>query len=303
MWGRWLRIQRMHNAGTRLPGTPEPMASWPGRDGLPLAGDVWGPAQGRLVLLLHGGGQTRHAWKGTGERLGALGYRVVAYDARGHGDSGWDAGQRYHIEHMADDLCCLARALSDQPPVLVGASMGGLTSMIALGEKMLQAAALVLVDIAPRIDEDGRRGILDFMGDRPDGFDSLDEVADAIARFQPHRPRPRRLDGLGKNLRLGGDGRYRWHWDPNLTPYMQSDPELNRRLEAGAARLDNPTLLVRGALSDILSDESARHFLELCPHSEFINVADAAHMVAGDRNDVFGDAMIEFVSRVAPAQR
>ncbi|MEQ9122681.1 MAG: alpha/beta fold hydrolase, partial [Alphaproteobacteria bacterium] len=79
------------SAGQRLPGTPDPMHVWRGADGLDIAGDSWGPPEGRLVLLLHGGGQTRHAWKGAGETLAEAGYRAIAFDARGHGDSGWAA--------------------------------------------------------------------------------------------------------------------------------------------------------------------------------------------------------------------
>jgi hypothetical protein len=61
-----------------------------------------------------------------------------------------------------------------------------------------------------------------------------------------------------------------------------------------------PTLLVRGGLSDVLSEEGAREFLHLAPHSEYVNVTGAAHMVAGDRNDHFGEAVIEFLARNVP---
>ena len=70
------------------------------------------------------------------------------------------------------------------------------------------AAALVLVEIAPQIEAEGASNIAAFMGLKPDGFDSLDEVADAMASYQPHRSRPRTLDGLAKNVRLGEDGKY-----------------------------------------------------------------------------------------------
>ena len=78
----------------------------------------------------------------------------------------------------------------------------------------MDAAALVLVDMAPHIEPEGSRRIQAFMDQKPEGFDTLQEVADAIANYQPHRPRPRLLDGLAKNVRLGADGKYHWHWDP-----------------------------------------------------------------------------------------
>lgn len=288
------------SAGTRLPGTPEPMHRWSGAGGVTIAGDAWGDPGGPLVLLQHGGGQTRHAWKGAGQALGAAGYRAVAFDARGHGDSDWAPDGRYGQDVMIEDLRCVIAALGGGPAVLVGASMGGATSLAAAGEGQVPAQALVLVDIAPRVEADGVGRIQAFMTRNPDGFGSLQEVAEAIATYQPHRTRPRSLDGLGKNVRLGPDGRYRWHWDPRFRAARPAPGERRDRLEEAARRLVLPTLLVRGGLSDLLSEEGAQAFLALCPHSEYVNVAGAAHMVAGDRNDIFAGAVIDFLSRRVP---
>lgn len=258
------------NAGQKLPGTPEPMHYWVVEKGLKLAGDSWGDPGGALVILQHGGGQTRHAWRGAGERLAAAGYWVVAFDARGHGDSDWDPEGDYRQDAMVQDLECIVEALGRHRPVLVGASMGGVAH------------------------------IHSFMSQKPEGFDSLEEVAQAIANYQPHRGRRHSLDGLAKNVRLGADGRYHWHWDPRFRGGRSSLDLRQERMEACAARLNLPTLLVRGGLSDVLSEAGAQAFLALCPHSEYVRVADAAHMVAGDRNDRFGDAVIEFLARVVP---
>ena len=289
------------SAGTRLPGTPEPMHFWQGAGGVRIAGDSWGNPNGPLVLLQHGGGQTRHAWKGAGERLGAAGYHAVAFDARGHGDSDWAADGVYGQDIMVEDLKCVVAALGDRRPVLVGASMGGGTSLVAVGEDHVDATALVIVDIAPRVEPQGVDKIQAFMSRKPEGFSSLQEVADAIAGYQPHRTRPRTLDGLAKNVRLGADGKYRWHWDPRFRAGKRDLDKRRVRLEACARSLTLPTLLVRGGLSDVLSEEGAQEFLKLCPRSEYVNVTGAAHMVAGDRNDIFGNAVIEFLSRVVPA--
>lgn len=283
---------------SRLPGTPEPAHRFAGYGDVTIAADSWGDPAGPVVLLLHGGGQTRHAWKGAGERLGREGYHAVAFDARGHGDSDWSPSRAYGQDAMVQDVLRVMDALGADRPVLVGASMGGGTSLVAVGEDHVDAAALVLVDIAPRVEPEGVAHIDAFMG--RNGFDSLDEVAAAIAGYQPHRPRPRNLDGLAKNVRLGGDGRYYWHWDPE---YRQGRRDANwreSRLEECARSLTLPTLLVRGGLSDILSEEGAREFLALCPHAEYVSVPDAAHMVAGDRNDVFADAVVEFLARTVP---
>ena len=276
------------------------MHFWEGFGGLRLAGDSWGDPNGPLVLLQHGGGQTRHAWKGTAELLKTSGYFIVAFDARGHGDSDWASDGVYEQDVMVQDLKCVVTALGNRRPVLVGASMGGGTSLVAVGEDHIDATALVLVDIAPQIEAEGVGNIDAFMNQKPEGFSSLEEVAEAISKYQPHRKRPPNLDGLAKNVRLGTDGKYRWHWDPRFRTGHHDFDRRQKRLEGCAAKLTLPTLLVRGGLSDLLSENGAQAFLNLCPHSEYVSVADAAHMVAGDRNDIFSNAVIEFLSRVVP---
>jgi pimeloyl-ACP methyl ester carboxylesterase len=289
-------------AGSRLPGTPEPMHFWPGFGGIQLAGDAWGDPNGPLVLLQHGGGQTRHAWKGTAELLGNVGYHAVAFDARGHGDSDWAPDGLYGQDVMVQDLKCVIAALGHRRPVLVGASMGGGTSLVAVGEDHVDATALIMVDIAPRIETDGIEKIQAFMSQKPEGFSSLEEVAEAIGNYQPQRVRPKNLDGLVKNVRLGTDGKYHWHWDPLFRAGTRDLGRREQRLEACAKHLSLPTLLVRGGLSDVLSEAGAQHFLALCPSSEYVNVTNAGHMVAGDRNDIFGTAVIDFLARNVPIQ-
>lgn len=288
------------SAGERLPGTPVPMHKWTGAGGVIIAGDTWGDAKGPLVALMHGGGQTRHAWKGAGETLGAVGYHAVAFDARGHGDSDWAAPEDYGPDFMVEDLRCITRALGSEKAILVGASMGGGVGLVAAGENKIDAAALVLVDMAPKIEPEGRKKIHEFMNQKPDGFDSLEEVAEAIANYQPHRKRPRNLDGLAKNVRVGKSGKYVWHWDPARRTNRRDDDNYRDRLGECADQITLPTLLVRGGLSNVLSEEGAQSFLAQCPHAEYINVENAAHMVAGDRNDIFADSVIGFLKRVAP---
>lgn len=287
--------------GARLPGTPNPMHTWNGADGLRIAGDSWGDPDDPLVVLLHGGGQTRHAWGGTGELLGASGYCAVAFDARGHGDSDWSPEGDYSQDAFVRDLRCLLDALDATCPILIGASLGGGTSLVSVGENHVDARAVVLVDIVPNTEPAGVERIRSFMGQKPDGFASLEEVADAISAYQPQRRRPDTLDGLAKNVRLGDDGVYRWHWDPGFLAYPRDLGARRQRFSASARKLSVPTLLVRGGSSDVVSEEGVREFLDLCSHAEYVNVAQAGHMVAGDRNDIFGRATIGFLGRHAQA--
>lgn len=288
------------NQGSRLPSTPEPSHYWIGHRGVRIAGDSWGDSRNQLVLLLHGGGQTRHAWNRTGRTLAASGYFAVALDSRGHGDSEWAEDGLYSQDAKVEDVVAVLDLLNQPRPILVGASMGGLTSLVAVGEGRVNARALVLVDISPRIEPEGVKKIHEFMAQNPDGFDSLEEVSEAISNYQPHRKRTRRLDGLAKNVRLGDDGKFHWHWDPKSRNRETNFEEREIRMSRCAANLTLPTLLIRGGLSDVLTEEGARVFLGLCPHAEYVNIEGAAHMVAGDRNDVFSNSVIEFLTREVP---
>ena len=262
-----------------------------------LAADIEGPWWGPPVLLLHGGGQTRHAWKRTAELLGHEGYFAVALDLRGHGESSWSPETNYLLEAFAADVRLVAGEIG-RTVALVGASLGGIASLVAAGEAPpVDCSAVVLVDVTPRIDPGGSEKIIGFMRSAPQGFASLDEAADAVAEFLPHRPRPADVSGLAKNLRLGEDGRYHWHWDPALMQRGPTDMS-EERLDAAARAIDTPMLLVRGASSEIVSEEGAAAFRAVRPDAEYVDVPLASHMVAGDRNDVFTSAVVEFLERV-----
>jgi pimeloyl-ACP methyl ester carboxylesterase len=208
------------------------------------------------------------------------------------------------MDRFAGDVHTIASSLG-RPPALVGASLGGLSSLAAVGESRTElATSLVLVDVAPRVETEGRVKIQTFMRGGMRGFDTLEDAADSIAAYLPHRPRPTNLEGLTKNLRQRGDGRWYWHWDPrwlgnNEGVDGQGGLVRHERLCAAARDVTIPTLLVRGRMSDIVSDQSVRELQELIPHAEVVDIADAGHMVAGDKNDVFNEAVIDFVNRTS----
>jgi non-heme chloroperoxidase len=271
-----------------------------GAGGVAIAGDGWGRPGDRPVLLLHGGGQTRHAWGGTAQALARAGHHAITLDARGHGETDWAPGGDYRLEAFVDDVLAVIAELGVRP-ALVGASLGGLTSLLLEGEMAPgSAGAIVLVDVVPRVEPDGADRIHAFMTGNPDGFADLEEAARAIAGYLPHRPRRGVPAGLEKNLRRGPDGRWRWHWDPAFLAgdALAAVTDLER-MRACARRLRPPTLLVRGRMSDIVSEAGAREFLADCPHARFVDVSEAGHMVAGDRNDAFTAAVLGFL-RDAP---
>jgi pimeloyl-ACP methyl ester carboxylesterase len=268
--------------------------------GMRIVADEW-PGDGPAVVLAHGGGQTRHSWGGTAAALSSHGHRVVSIDLRGHGDSAWDPNGDYSMSAYRDDALAVGEWIGE-PVAWVGASLGGMTGLHAVDAAPHRFSSLVLVDITPRPAAAGVSRILEFMGkDAIEGFATLDEAADAIAAYQPHRSRPTDLSGLAKNLRLGEDGRWRWHWDPAFINMRTGGTSEHARdahhgeLETIARRLTLPVLLVRGRLSDLVTDAEVADFREMVPHAEYVDVAGAAHMIAGDKNDVFTDAVVHFL--------
>ena len=273
-------------------------------DGVVLRGEALGPQNGRPVLLLHGGGQTKHAWGAAARSLAERGWRAIALDQRGHGESDWAPSGIYKIDDFARDMRTVTASMQ-QPPAVVGASLGGLASMLGAGEAQEPAdvaSAVIFVDITPTIERAGVERIIGFMQARMHvGFADLDEAADYVASYLPDRPRPKSTAGLEKNLRRRDDGRWYWHWDPGFmtdidTRMEDRDPA---RMREATRRLAMPALLVRGGKSDLVTPETAQEFVDLAPNARFVDVAAAGHMVAGDKNDVFIEAVTAFLDEVS----
>lgn len=269
--------------------------------GVTIVADAAGPATGQPLLFLHGGGQTRQSWGNAVREAAARGYHALSADLRGHGESGWAPDGRYDLDLFADDIRAVVAAL-DRPPVLIGASLGGIASLMVAAAPPPAVAALILVDIAVKIETEGTKEIGDFMASGREGFASLEEAADAVSAYIPHRPRPKDVSGLMRNLRLRG-GRYYWHWDPAfMRPRQDAPPIRGDMLEDAARVLTVPTLLVRGGRSRVLTAEGAQAFLDLVPHARLADVAGADHMVAGDANDSFNAVVFDFLEEIALPQ-
>jgi pimeloyl-ACP methyl ester carboxylesterase len=273
-----------------------------GHRGVTLAADVGGDPKAPAVVLLHGVGQRRHSWDKAMRELLAHGYRVINLEARGHGDSDWAADADYSLDALAADLEAVLAALPALP-ALVGASMGGATALYAVGHASTAIArALVMVDIVPRVDAAAADKIRAFMRASPDGFASVDEAADTVAAYYPHRRRPDDVSGLMKNLRRREDGRLVWHWDPGFldTPWRTQRQRSTDRLLEAAARVQVPSLLVRGLRSNIVSESGVEEFCRHLPTLEICDVSAAGHMVVGDSNEAFNRCVLSFLRRHMP---
>jgi len=271
-----------------------------GFEGIHLVADVYGDPDAWPVLLMHGGGQTRHAWGGAAQTLAANGWRAVSLDLRGHGDSEWALNGDYSFRAFANDAMVVADALG-KPPVLVGASLGGVAAIIAEGASdRVVSSGLVIVDITHKSNPEGIDRIKTFMQSGMGGFATLEDAADAIASYTPNRPKRVNPAGLMKVLRQKPDGRWYWHWDPAFMSSGRSEvpgEDYQLLFEAALANIRVPTLLVVGKLSDVVTEEGTQEFLAKIPGAKHVDVSGASHMVAGDQNDQFANAVVDFLER------
>ena len=274
----------------------------PGAGGVSLALDSRGPEDAPTVLFAHGFGQSRHAWTRAAETLAGAGWRTVTFDMRGHGDSGRVADGAYDMQQFGDDLLAVAASLG-APPVLVGASMGGLLGMVAAGEiRPDPFRALVLVDITPRWESAGVERMLGFMRAHPQGFASLDEASDEVTAYLPQRQRRKDRYELAQLLHRGEDGRLRWHWDPAMLETVAGDVARHQqRLLEAARHIDVPVLLLSGGRSDIVSEATIAEFMQVVPHARHVQIAHAAHTLAGDDNAAFSAAIEPFLNTLPAA--
>lgn len=265
-----------------------------------IIADAYGNPANDPILLLHGGGQTRNSWKKTGQILATKGWYVIATDARGHGDSSWSKQGNYSFDYLRKDLESIVQTL-DKAPILIGASMGGICSLAALHYHPNLAKGLILVDVSPRKEKKGTDRIFAFMSAKPEGYASLEEVQAAVKAYLPQRKNISSLNGLKKNLRQLPNGRYSWHWDPAMLKVWQgkTDDVANKETEDflmnALVNLTIPAMLVRGGISDVVSKEIVEELKVAAPDLTYIDVAEAGHMVAGDSNHVFTNALLEFL--------
>jgi flavin reductase (DIM6/NTAB) family NADH-FMN oxidoreductase RutF/pimeloyl-ACP methyl ester carboxylesterase len=274
-----------------------------GSGGLRLAVDVVGDPDNPCVLLLPGFGQTRAAWGKAAKALAAAGRYAVTVDPRGHGDSDWSPEQRYGLGEFVQDVVEIVRQLPSRPAI-VGASIGGLAALAAIGESIEPiASALVLVDAAPRMARTGLDRSIRLMTRDARGFATVAEAAQVLAEHFGHAQAPLELGEVRNHLRRADDGRFRWHVDPAYNGF-DVGPEgrvaAQQRFNAAAEALDIPTLLVHGTSSTKVDRQSVDAFCELVPHAEVATLQGVGDVVIGHRNDAFDIAVLDFLERADP---
>jgi len=272
-------------------------------EGLNLLGEAFGSPENTPILLTHGIGQTRHSWRDTASILAERNFYTIALDARGHGESDWSRDGLYDIEKYIADLKIIITSFK-QKPIIVGASMGGFTALLMEGEaKEILTKALILVDISPSPKKAGVQRIFDFMNAYvKTGFASMEEAAEAVSKFLPHRSKADSLKGLEHNLHQKEDGRFYWHWDPALISSFGQEKNNNlknaERIIKAAQNLTVPTLVIRGEKSDLVTEQAIKIFEVASVNIKSVVVKGAHHMVAGDANNEFMGEVLNFIEQL-----
>ncbi len=258
----------------------------------------WGDPSDHTVLLLHGGNQSAHSWDLVSLHL-ADRFHVLALDQRGHGDSEWARDADYSSTAMAADAAAFLDELDVGQVTIVGHSMGGMNTMRLMLDQPERADRVVLVDVGPEVSEEGARSIRHFVTEHRE-FDDLDQFVEAVQRYDPYRSKAHIERTVKYNLLRRADGKFVSKRDhgPRLSTTQEHRSHHDRFTIDDAPAMTMPTLLVRGADSNILTAEAARRFADALPDGELATVADSGHNVHGQNTPGFIEAVTPFLSAV-----
>ena len=252
----------------------------------------WG-GSGTPILFLHGGGINAHTWDCVAVMLRER-YRCIALDQRGHGDSEWSPVVDYRVATHVDDIEGFIAATGLERPIVVGQSMGGLNSIGYATRHSDRMRALVVVDVAPEISAPGAERIRDFSStpelDSPEGF------LERAVNFNPIRNPAVLRRSLHYNLRETPAGKWAFKHDQRRRSddAMRAFTADRERLASEVAKIKCPALIVRGALSDVLTDAAAEKFAHSLPNGRWVRVEKSGHNVQGDNPRGLLDAMTAF---------
>lgn len=270
--------------------------TWIGAAGNRLVGEIFEADGPGSVVMLHGGGQTRHTWRRAAKRLQQQGIACLTFDQRGHGDSDWiDAG-----DYLLDDfLADVERVLDDwgHPCVLMGTSLGGLVGMMAASTQRPLIRGLVMIDTAPQLNPREIEWLVEFLGaDAERGFESPAAAAAHLQRYFPDLDIA--TDSIEKSLRQGPEGRWHRHWDVRVVLGERNSIALPHEaaLHERARRIRVPFALLRAGASDLVSDKAVERLRGCAPQLELIEMPGLHHLFSGDES-------LQIIDRIDPFLR
>ncbi len=270
-----------------------------GASGNRLAWEAFDGVGAMSVVFAHGGGQSRHAWRRAALELQREGYPSLIFDQRGHGDSEWSAEGHYHLEDFQADL---ERILGHwaRPCVLVGASLGGLVSLMAAAGASPDVRGLVMIDTAPQLNPAEIDRLLSFLGGAGDeGFESPQAAADHVRAFFPARAVS--AEAIEPGLMRTERGRWHWRWDVRVVLGERNSVALPHEvhLHECASRIQVPFLLVRAGHSELVSDAAVERLRGCAPQLEVLWLPDADHLVGASDGPRVARLIEPFLARCA----
>ncbi len=256
----------------------------------------WGDPSLPTLLFLHGGNQSAHSWDLVSLHL-ADRFHIIAPDQRGHGDSEWARDADYSSHAMAADAHAILSHFNIDQPIVIGHSMGGMNTLRLALEQPDLLDRLVLVDVGPELSEAGAKTIRNFVVDNRE-FDDLEDFIQNVQKYDPYRSREHIERTVKYNLLERADGKYiskRDHGPRLATTQMQRE-QSDRFSLSDASAISQPTLVIRGADSNLFSPEAAQRFAEALPQGQLKTVSDSGHNVHGQNTSGFIAALIPFLT-------
>lgn len=259
----------------------------------------WGSPEAPAILMVHGFGVSGHMFDEFAERMQDR-YHLIAIDQRGHGDSDWAPDGDYSRDAFVADLEGFRAALGLDRFVLVGHSMGGLNSVSYTNAYPQHVRALVLVDVGPEAAKEGVENIVRFTRG-PDELE-FDEFVEMAHRFNQRRSIENIRERMRHRLKPSESGKWTWKFDKRFRQQdsgIRIGSELTNDQSWQLFRdIRVPTLLIRGAESDVLSQEIAERVTREMARARLVVVPAAGHSVPGDNPDDFTAAVREFIADV-----
>ncbi|SVA18921.1 uncharacterized protein METZ01_LOCUS71775 [marine metagenome] len=253
----------------------------------------WGDQQNQPIVLLHGLGQQSHSWDLISLSLSDQ-YRVIAIDARGHGDTDWPEDSDYSPQSHVRDLVCLVNHLRLTDLIIIGHSMGGKTAYIYASEHPNSTKGLTIVDTGPESDTEGVRRIRHFIS-QPDKFSSFEEFAKHVQSYTG-RPLHMVKGSLRHSVRQTQTGTWTWKYDKVIrNPNFYSEDWSSCRLWKALLQITCPTLVIRGENSDIFPNTTYQKMISSMPGATGKLVKNAGHLVQGDNPSGFLEALRPFL--------
>jgi pimeloyl-ACP methyl ester carboxylesterase len=251
-------------------------------DGRTVSALKWGSAEPQMVFV-HGGSQNAHTWDTV---LLDLGVPALAIDLPGHGHSSWRDDAMYSPHSMAVDIAEVIALHAASAKMVVGMSLGGLTSLALAGHAPHLVQELVLVDITPGVNGDKAKAILDFVNG-PQAFASFDDLLKRTIEHNPTRTIESLRRGILHNAKQHDDGSWQWRYDRRSHIRSENSEPISGdalgKLWELIGTLSCPLTLLRGGTSPVVDDADVAELKRRQGRADVLVIDGAGHSIQGDK--------------------